>query len=421
MAKPVLKKKEKRKTQRYFTANGCSYSEPAVNPKTWENGGATLLHKKWRITYYFHDPNIPGLPAFGKMIPLKGMNEYDTLEERREAVREIIRIEKDLLDNYQYNPITKTKVEPVEEEVIDYEIPPSTPFWQAMNEARQKLILSKNTAGEVRKILNRIKSVIVQLKMDQMPISDVRRRHVIRILDQIKLSNPKFSASSFNAYRAYLQSIFKKLLQMEAVETNIINDIEKQKVITKIREIPTDEEIVRIKELLKASPDFERFCNIFFPSGLRETEIMTIRGKDVYLDRQEFKVTVKKGKRYVEQIRAITMAALPYWQEQMKRCLPEDYVFSNGLRPGPVQVNSSQITRRWKTWVKDRSTKNGGNQITVDIYALKYLYADLTDEAEGLDEARRQMGHTNEATSKIYTVRRNARELEKAKKRDIKF
>lgn len=36
--------------------NGCSMSEPSVNPTNWLSGGAALIKKPWRIQYYFYSP-----------------------------------------------------------------------------------------------------------------------------------------------------------------------------------------------------------------------------------------------------------------------------------------------------------------------------------------------------------------------------
>lgn len=82
--------------------NGCHCSELTVNPKNWKTCNATALRKKWYIQYYFYDTTINQK----KFIVIKGMNRLKTLEERREAIRQLIENEIYQLKVKGYNPIT---------------------------------------------------------------------------------------------------------------------------------------------------------------------------------------------------------------------------------------------------------------------------------------------------------------------------
>ena len=134
---------------------------------------------------------------------------------------------------------------------------------------------------------------------------------------------------------------------------------------------------------------------LFYYSGGRIKELFSLKGSDVDLLQQTYTTLVKKGKqRWVK--RTIRNVALDLWKEQMETCSPHDYVFSNDLLPGPKQINSKQVTRRWMLHVK----KPLGIEAT--FYKLKHLNTDRTVEALSIKTAAGQNGHTS--TKMVETV-----------------
>ena len=81
-----------------------------------------------------------------------------------------------------------------------------------------------------------------------------------------------WSVYSYNNDRAYLIMLFKKLLLLEAVESNPVKGIPKEEVITKLKKVLNHEDRGKINEyLLNRDLDFWRFINIFLHSGSRRT------------------------------------------------------------------------------------------------------------------------------------------------------
>ena len=367
--------------------NGCTCSELSIFPKNWDKKGADLK-KVWYIQYYFHDPEFKDKFPYGCLRMVKGgLNRLNTLEDRRKGIQMLRDELLNMLINEGYNPITKQSIAPV---IADYEIDPNTLFIPALKKAAEKLKLVASTKSDMNSVIKGISTAANQLRYSTLPICQVRRKHIRSILEHIGTTNKKFSANRFNKYRSYLMMLFKELVELEATDTNPIREISKQKVVHKMRELLTPDQRIQVDKHLKENNySFWRFLQIFFHSGARETELLRIQAKDVDLARQRYKLIVKKGRDSRETERTIKDIALPLWEELMKDCTSESFIFSEGLNPGLKQIRADQIPRRWRTWVK----KPLG--ITADFYSLKHLNLDETAAMLDIQAAANMAGHTS--------------------------
>ena len=81
--------------------NGYSYSGLNVTPKNWNSSNAPL-HRKWFIYYRYYSSEFKK----GKLkIVKRGINSLKTLYERRETVKALLKIVKDLVERQGFNPI----------------------------------------------------------------------------------------------------------------------------------------------------------------------------------------------------------------------------------------------------------------------------------------------------------------------------
>jgi integrase len=189
---------------------------------------------------------------------------------------------------------------------------------------------------------------------------------------KIEVSKPKiWNENQFNHYRKYLHILYAKLKKLNVKEYNPIDNIDIKNIPIdpdKKRKVLTPEQGKLVDAYLKIKfPEFHRLCHIFYHGGTRRKEIMKLKGEQVDLDNQRFKILIKKRKQDTWVWKTIKDKALPYWREAMAYCKPTDYVFSVGLVPGSRFIRPEQITRRWEEHVK----KALG--IDVDFYAFKYL------------------------------------------------
>lgn len=383
--------------------NGCTCSELTVSPKDWKTCKASGLGKSWHIHYYFYDNTLKER----KYIKVKGMNRFKTLEERREATKQLIENELYQLKEKGFNAITGKFLAPQV-----YGINPQTRFIDALRQACDLLKIEQSTKWDLHSVINFIETASIKLGIDKMEIHLIKRRHLKQALEICGELKKKWSAYSYNNYRGYLMMLFKKLLEEDAVETNPVKDIFKQKSTFKIQNTLSLEERLIIDNYLKTmNPDFRRFVHIFFHSGSRKTELCRLKVKDVNLEKQVFKLLIKKGNQYREVLRPIKDVALDFWIEQLEGASPEDFVFSLNFRPGRINKTPKWIANMWKRYVKE------GLGIDINFYSLKHLNLDETSSILDAKAASKMAGHTSTVvTLKHYLVNEEERQREKLKK-----
>ena len=421
-----------------YTYIGCSRSNFTVSPKNWRTQKASVK-KPWKIFYRFYDPACRDAYPGGKDIPIRKMNKYKTLLERQEATRELLEIEKELIDVDGYNPITRKFMRSVET------ITKKTALVEALNATLPLLQLEGHMEGhtieDIRSVLKYFSESARMLRKDIKSIGDVTRGEIIAILNNcgnLWVTLPKgekrkkvWNPNQFNTYRKYLHILYSKIELDEVLPYNPIEKIPiKQAVIIDLedtqRQILSDAEAQLVNEtLIVKDPGFHTFIHVFSSSGARRTETMLVKGKQVRLDKKKFQVIVKKGKGGKKAVwKTITKAALPYWEKAMKGCDPEDYVFSKGLRPGPVPIRPEQVTRRWERHVKSLG-------ILSDLYDLKHRNTTKTVDAimdffQRLEIAQKVAAEKNSHTSPrmtktVYDVKNDARIHELLSEVDTSF
>ena len=397
--------------------NNCQCSQPTVAPKNWKKGPVSLLKKDWYIQYYFRDAVSAHKYPTGKLIIVKGMNKYKTLNERRVATQTALDIEIDMLTNYQYNPITGFRKDIIKTN-NEYEISPDTMFFDALQDAFQRIDCGNETKIDIKSVLKYVSSAGEQLQYHQLAISQVRRKHLKIILDQVgKLTAVNYTANRYNVYRKYLHRLFEELIQLEAIESNPVKGIAKKTTVKKMRQVLTIKEREAVNKHLKIKHyTFWRFCQILFHSGARITELLQIKKSGVDLENQTFQNTIKKGKQHQEVRGTIKNNALFLWTELIKDAGVNDYIFSKKLCPGPVSINAKQITIRWRTHVKEKL------EITADIYSLKHSNLDETAAILDAKAASKMAKHTSTAiTIDHYLIGEKQREHERLKKVNNEF
>jgi integrase len=269
-----------------------------------------------------------------------------------------------------------------------------------------------STMEDLKIIVRKIKLSSSQLRYDDIAISEISRKHIKLIIDNLEKTDGEFSAHKFNKYRSYLSIIFSEFVEWEAVQSNIIRDISKRKQVKNIREVLTkDQRIQVVEHLKKFHPEFHTFTQIFFHSGIRITELLSVKIKDVNIKEQKYKVLIKKGTNYEWKECIIKDIALPFWNKAIFGARIDDFVFSTGLVPGSKKLTYNAIRLRWKRNVKAML------DITADFYSLKHLNLDETTEMLSLEDAARMANHTStKMVSSVYAVGEKQRQMDKLKK-----
>lgn len=419
--------------KRILLPNGCSCSTPSVTPKNWKTCHKAELKRNWQIQYYFYDPAFPK----PKLVPIKGMNEYKDLIDRRNVTQAILDDELQALKE-GYNPFLKKYIKPPVIIPVG-DLNPEINIIKAFRLAHGKLSVSQAYLDQVRFAINRVEKSAAALGFSNIKIKDFKRSQLKQVLDHMKLPN-----DYFNKYKSYFSSLYLILIEYECCETNITRDIAKKTVVHKQRVVLELAALEMIMIYLRINYyNFYRYAKIFFYSGARTTELFSVQRKHVRLESQEYDVLIKKGKQYVWETKIIVKKAIPFWTEVIELAKsPEDFIFSRNLVPGSISNSAQQITIRWRDHVKNKVVfKNGelvykkdlaeGDKnfeaITADFYSMKHAFLDLLDsinhEQKGGHEINTPQimgGHRSEKTThKFYTTGKQKRDNQVLKELEV--
>jgi integrase len=375
---------------------GCSHSQLSVSPKNWQAKKADFK-QQWFISYRFYDPNYPK----PKQVIIKGMNSFKSLVEKQLETKKLIENEIISLKN-GFNPFANKTIFLNEQLTLI----------QALERAFNSLTVSDLTKRDLQTTINLFKKSIIDLGWSNVLISEISRKHLRVLLDES--SN---TADRFNKNRSYLMILISVLCELELVSTNYIRDIKKKKVTKHIREVLTDEQRVTVNIHLQDNyPNFHRFMHIFFHSGARISELLSLKINQIELNKSRYKILIKKGGSYKEVWKTIKHIALPFWTQIVLLGEPEDFLFSKNLLPGKVEIRAFQISKRWLRLVKKPLN------ITADFYSLKHLHTTEVVEMLGNKEAAVHNSHigTN-MVNQVYDIRRQSRKEHGVANLDNKF
>ena len=403
--------------------NNCRAGNLTVYPKNWKTvkANAKLI---WSISYRFYDDNLKQC----RKVVIKGMNRYDLLHEKQAAVHALMADELRMLKDEGLNRITGIFKLEKENDVTTY-----TPFIEALNYAFEHIKVSAAYKIDIKSCLKYITLAAMELYFDRYPLRDIRRKQLLLLLEKTgeikkaelekkrkantkKILPEAWSANTFNYYRSSLGVLYKYLISMEAVDSNVALSIEKEAKIKKIRDTLTKDQRTAVNgHIYKLDYHFWRFMQVFFHSGSRIIEMLAVKKKDVDMDNQRFKVTVKKGKKHQEEWRPIKSIALTLWLELSGEASDNDYLFSLSLRPGIKLIRREQVTRRWRRHVKKKLG------ITADFYSLKHSNLDDIARIAGMETAQKAAGHTTPVITLKYATGEQERQHERIRGVDNAF
>lgn len=410
-------KQRTQKDERLILHDGCWASKITVIPNNWDKRNAPI-NRDWVITYRFYDPKYPK----AKAVQVRGMNDFKNVSDRQYVTKNIINLIKEKLLN-GWNPITETYMAP-DKDAVDYIISPEMNWIKALRAARERIAKVKSTGDDYKWVINGMEKSATVLRLEDKKIKDIKRVHLIKILDNCFKINKNFTNNRHNKYRSYLLSLFKELVRIQTIDYNPVSDIEIKKVVKKAekRETLTKEQRVFLNQYLYLNHyNFWRYMQIFFHSGCRISETMRIQGKHVDITRSRFRTRVLKGGVYMEVWRPIKKIAKPYWAELMKSCNPDDYLFSKGLVPGKIKISERQITRRWKVHVKDNPEVLQFHRITADFYSLKHTNTTEIANILGINAAAKFNVESEKMIRMHYDLDNEEREIAKIQNMDNQF
>ena len=232
-------------------------------------------------------------------------------------------------------------------------------------------------------------------------IFDLTRDDMLEYIDYLKSegkSNPTISRSIASVKRLY-----KYLLSKNLVEENIVENIESPKVDRKDLMILTQDEIEKLLE----QPDFSELkgqrdkamLEVLYSTGIRVTELISLKLEDVNLTNGYIKVKKKNSERHI-----------PLGNLSLK-CLKE---YINKVRPLLIRTeeektlfintNGQKMTRQgyWKILKQYKEQAKIDKDITPHSIRHSFAVHMLQNGAE-IKTVQELLGHTDIASTMMYT------------------
>lgn len=384
------------------TFYGCKFSTPFASPKNWKTTTSNAsLKKDWFVQCEFYDPER------GTMQFRRRINRIKSLRGRKEAITLLLNEIPKLLLERGYNPITKSYMVVENQQRKDIRLDGTMRLDDAIE-------LSVTLAGYTGDTLKDVKSIIKyflasarQLKYDHLPVNSIIGVHVDIIMENLIKYVRKLSDKRYNKYLVYLHRLFGVLKKKGIIKVNPLEEYEKKKTFIEPRKTLSLSERAKIDKHLKLNyPSFWLFVQLFFHSGCREVELLRVKYEDVDLDNLKLRVLVLKGTNPKHVYLPIKKIAVDLWSKALINAKKGDYIFSQGLIPGPHKIRRDQITRRWREHVKKKLN------IDADIYSLKHSNLTEISERRSVKEAAKAAGHTTTTmVKKHYDVNYKEREM----------
>lgn len=89
-----------------------------------------------------------------------------------------------------------------------------------------------STLTDIKSVINGVEKSATQLRLNELAISNIKRKYIKMILTHCGKINPRWSANRFNKYRAYLIILFGELMEMEAIEHDPVTMVLKTSALT---------------------------------------------------------------------------------------------------------------------------------------------------------------------------------------------
>jgi len=220
----------------------------------------------------------------------------------------------------------------------------------------------------------------------------------------VSLVDNKISNNSINRKMQSLKAFYKFLLKIKQIE---INPLLKHKALktAKTLQIPfSEKELDNVLNHTVYSDDFEGFRNkliidLFYTTGIRRSELIHLKIKDVNLSSKTIKVLGKRNKeRIIPILEIIEIEIKKYLSERanLQEIIDFNYLF---LSQNGVKLSESFVYRLINSYFSGVSEK-----VKKSPHILRHTFAtQLLNHGANLNSVKELLGHSSLASTEIYT------------------
>ncbi|TYA54743.1 tyrosine-type recombinase/integrase [Formosa maritima] len=220
----------------------------------------------------------------------------------------------------------------------------------------------------------------------------------------VSLVEKDISNRSINRKISSLNSYYKFLLKIEAIQTNPLSKHKALKTSKKIQVPFSETEIATVLDQLHFEDSFEGIRNkliieLFYSTGIRRIELVELKLKDVDYSNKTLKVLGKRNKeRIIPLLDSVIQTLLTYLESRIKliNIKDKDYLF---LTKKGVKIYETLVYRIINEYFSLASSK-----VKKSPHILRHSFAThLLNQGADLNAVKELLGHSSLAATQVYT------------------
>ncbi|WP_339884476.1 tyrosine-type recombinase/integrase [Polaribacter vadi] len=218
----------------------------------------------------------------------------------------------------------------------------------------------------------------------------------------VSLVDADISNRTINRKVSSLKSFYKYLQKSEQIVINPLNKHKALKIAKKVQIPFTTKEINSVIENISKENNFTSIRNkliveLFYSTGIRRTELINIKEKNISFSNGTIKVLGKRNKeRFVPLLKSVLVTLKSYLEIKKKytQNLEELFITENGNK-----IYETLVYRIINSYFSQVSSK-----VKKSPHILRHSFAThLLNEGANLNSVKELLGHSSLASTQVYT------------------
>ncbi|MCW8982276.1 MAG: tyrosine-type recombinase/integrase [Altibacter sp.] len=220
----------------------------------------------------------------------------------------------------------------------------------------------------------------------------------------VSLVDTGISNRSVNRKVSSLRTYYKFLLKTKQIEINPLLKHRALKTSKKLQVPFSEKEVTQVLDALETANDFEGVRNklmveLFYSTGMRRTELVHIKQKNISATEKNLKVLGKRNKeRIIPLLPSVCLTLSNYlrYREQLEHISDPEYLF---LSVKGVKIYETLVYRIINSYFSKASEK-----VKRSPHILRHSFAThLLNEGADLNAVKELLGHSSLASTQVYT------------------
>lgn len=217
------------------------------------------------------------------------------------------------------------------------------------------------------------------------------------------LNEKKLESKSISRKLSSLRNFYDFLKDICVIKENVFKNISNPKIAKKL---PNYLNTIEIEDMLKSIKlvDFFSVRNyliieLIYSSGVRLSELINIKLKDINISDKQIKILGKGNKERMVCIGACATDAINLYVDKyrsLNNCKKSEFLF--------ISKNGSQLSKSMVDKIIKTVAKKSGIKKNISAHIIRHSFAtDLLNEGASIETVKELLGHESLSTTQIYT------------------